>query len=85
MPELPEVEVLCRHLAPRLKGRRILEVRIQTRRSIQPISPQRFCTALQGARFAELQRRGKYLCFTLKKAGRFFSLVGHLGMTGRMY
>jgi formamidopyrimidine-DNA glycosylase len=43
--------------------------------------------ALRGAKFCELARRGKYLVFQLRQAGRAepLALVGHLGMTGRMY
>jgi len=43
--------------------------------------------ALRGAKFCGLARRGKYLLFKLRKAGRGEPLVlaGHLGMTGRMY
>jgi formamidopyrimidine-DNA glycosylase len=85
MPELPEVEVLCRHLAPRLQGRRILAVHVRTRRTIQPAPTPRFRDTLGGARFVTLERRGKYLRFTLRKARHSFPLIGHLGMTGRMY
>jgi formamidopyrimidine-DNA glycosylase len=41
---------------------------------------------LRGASFVELTRRGKYLLFEMLGAkGERFPLVGHLGMTGRMY
>jgi formamidopyrimidine-DNA glycosylase len=42
---------------------------------------------LQGARFIGLSRRGKYLLFEIQPRGQRESqiLVGHLGMTGRMY
>src|SRR5581483_1211890 len=50
-------------------------------------SPAEFETALRGATFTGLKRRGKYLLFELRpaKRGQPFTLVGHLGMTGRMY
>jgi formamidopyrimidine-DNA glycosylase len=42
---------------------------------------------LTGARFVGLTRRGKYLVFALRRPPErtAFSMVGHLGMTGRMY
>lgn len=87
MPELPEVEVLARHLAPLLRGRTIRAVRVRRARVIRPTSPRRLQQALVGATFAGLSRRGKYLLFSLHK-GKLRApilLVGHLGMTGRMY
>src|SRR5207249_5984390 len=44
-------------------------------------------SALIGTRFVGLARRGKYLVFTMRcpDGPREFSLLGHLGMTGRMY
>lgn len=87
MPELPEVEVLVRHLAPLLAGRRIRGVEIHRERVIQPETAETFGRALTGARFTSLTRRGKYLVFGLRApgTGREFPLLGHLGMTGRMF
>jgi formamidopyrimidine-DNA glycosylase len=87
VPELPEVEVLVRHLAPQLRDRTIERVGILRRRSLVSISPARFKRALCGSRIIDLTRRGKYLVFTLGRPGdgRTFPLLGHLGMTGRMY
>ena len=87
MPELPEVEVLVRHLAPLLKGSAIRGVEVRRTRVIRPTSERRLRCALAGARFTALTRRGKYLLFALKPPGRrpAVSLLGHLGMTGRMY
>jgi len=87
MPELPEVEVLVRHLAPLLKGKTIRGVEVRRARVIRPTSEQQFKRVLVGARFKELTRRGKYLLFALQSPGRrpAVSLLGHLGMTGRMY
>lgn len=87
MPELPEVEVLVRHLMPLLVGRRVRAVTVFRPRVIRPHRIEEFCRALQGARFAGLHRRAKYLVFALRRRGRRgeFSLIGHLGMTGRLY
>jgi formamidopyrimidine-DNA glycosylase len=87
MPELPEVEVLARHLAPLLKGRTIGNISVRRARVIAPTSELELADALKGATFTELNRRGKYLLFTLRqeKKSEPFTLVGHLGMTGRIY
>ena len=87
MPELPEVEVLVRHLAPLLKGRTIRAVRVRRAKVLAPASHREFTHALLGARFCGLSRRGKYLLFRLRQAKQAEPriLAGHLGMTGRMY
>jgi formamidopyrimidine-DNA glycosylase len=75
-------------LAPLLPGRRIRAVTVRRARArvLRPTTPRQLQHALRGARFDRLTRRGKYLVFELTSAQRRpFSLVGHLGMTGRMY
>jgi formamidopyrimidine-DNA glycosylase len=86
MPELPEVEVLVRHLAPALRNRKIKSVDVRRSRIISPSTGPQFSAKLRDARFLELTRRGKYLLFELRGPDRKkFTLIGHLGMTGRMY
>lgn len=86
MPELPEVEVLVRHLAPLVRGRKILAVQARRPKVLRPTTPAEFQRALSGATFLGLSRRGKYLLFQLRtKTGKSLILLGHLGMTGRMY
>jgi formamidopyrimidine-DNA glycosylase len=87
VPELPEVEVLVRHLAPLLEGRTIRAVQVHRAKVLAPTSMREFKRALLGAKFRGLTRRGKYLLFTLgpAKGAESRTLVGHLGMTGRMY
>jgi len=87
MPELPEVEVLVRHLAPLLKGRTVRAIQVCRSKVLGSVSTRQFARALLGARFCGLTRRGKYLLFQLRSANRpeVLSLTGHLGMTGRMY
>lgn len=87
MPELPEVEVLVRHLRRRLPGKTIRSVSVRRPRVIRPTSAAQLQRALRGATFTRITRRGKYLVFELARAGDSArrTLVGHLGMTGRMY
>jgi formamidopyrimidine-DNA glycosylase len=87
MPELPEVEVLARHLRPLIRGKRIRSVDVRRAKVLSPTSPRQFRRVLLGAKFVGLSRRGKYLLFKLRpKRGRQpVTLLGHLGMTGRMF
>lgn len=87
MPELPEVEVLVRHLAPLLKGRTIHALEVRRGRAIRPDAPKQFRRVLIGSTFKAVSRRGKYLVFRLTTAGRReeIRMLGHLGMTGRIY
>ena len=84
MPELPEVEILARHLHRRLPGRLVRRVEVLRPRSLRSEDPGEFARKLSGARFAAVERRGKYLLFSLVESGRTFRFAGHLGMTGRI-
>jgi formamidopyrimidine-DNA glycosylase len=87
MPELPEVEVLVRHLRPLIRGKTIREVLVRRKKVLAPTTVARIQKTLRGAKFIELTRRGKYLIFRLRPKNRRadFLLLGHLGMTGRMF
>jgi len=125
MPELPEVEVLVRHLNPLLKQRVIRHVEVRRLKSLGGTSNRTFASRLTGATISGVRRRGKYLIFHLRSSsinhqppqslnklrlstlnpqlpsaptcraeakrrmkpgeGGSTILVGHLGMTGRMY
>ncbi|HXS69436.1 MAG TPA: bifunctional DNA-formamidopyrimidine glycosylase/DNA-(apurinic or apyrimidinic site) lyase [Candidatus Polarisedimenticolia bacterium] len=86
MPELPEVEVLARRLAALLPGRTIQKAEVRRARIVLPASPGEFARKLRGATFVQLSRRGKYLLFEMRAhGGNTFPVIGHLGMTGRMY
>jgi len=87
MPELPEVEVLVRHLAPVLREKTVRGVHVHRARVLAGTSVRRMRKVLRGATFERVSRRGKYLSFQLRgpDSGASISLLGHLGMTGRMY
>ncbi len=82
MPELPEVEVTRRRIAPLLTGRRIREVRTTGDSYFFLTRPARLRRGLAGRRVRELGRRGKYLVAGLDDGAR---LVVHLGMTGQLF
>ncbi|MFE5775859.1 bifunctional DNA-formamidopyrimidine glycosylase/DNA-(apurinic or apyrimidinic site) lyase [Brachybacterium sp. NPDC056505] len=89
MPELPEVEVVRRGLAPHVDGRVITRVDVHEPRSLrrQIGGPDAFVQAVTGARVARLERRGKFLWWRLQdergdELGE--ALMTHLGMSGQM-
>jgi formamidopyrimidine-DNA glycosylase len=87
VPELPEIEVLVRHLRPLLRGKIIRGVAVRRAKVLSPTAPRKFRRVLTGAKITGLSRRGKYLLFQLqsKNAAAPVTLLGHLGMTGRMF
>ena len=83
MPELPEVEVVRRGLAPYLTGTRISRVSVEDARSVRRhvSGPVDFAATLAGRRVEAVSRRGKYLWMVLDGDD---ALVVHLGMSGQM-
>ncbi len=82
MPELPEVEVCRRLLAPKLVGRRIASVRCGPPSYFFLTPPRRLEQSLVGEPVTALERQGKYLLMALGEGRR---LLLHLGMTGQLY
>lgn len=80
MPELPEVETVCRGLAAKLEGRRLKRV-IQRRPDLRFPLPPSFAERLSGRRVIRVSRRAKYILIDLDDRN---VVVAHLGMTGRM-
>jgi len=81
MPELPEVETVCRQLEPEIEGRRIELLEVHDPRWCRPMSPAGLEKAVAGRTIEGLGRRGKYLLLGLD-GGR--TLVMHLRMTGNL-
>jgi formamidopyrimidine-DNA glycosylase len=82
VPELPEVEVTRRLLAPRVVGRRIASVRCGPPSYFFLTPPRRLVTALAGRVVRSLARQGKYLLMDLDDDQR---VLLHLGMTGQLF
>lgn len=78
MPELPEVEVTRRGLAPHLVGRTIAAVTVREARLRWPIP--RSVRRLAGRTVRALTRRGKYLLIDCDGG----HLIVHLGMSGSL-
>jgi formamidopyrimidine-DNA glycosylase len=80
MPELPEVETVCRGLAARLEGRTLVRVE-QRRPDLRLPFPPRFAARLTGRRIERIGRRAKYILVFLDGG---LVLIVHLGMSGRL-
>jgi formamidopyrimidine-DNA glycosylase len=77
MPELPEVEVTRRALAPHVEGRAVRRMVVRDGRLRWPV-PKRLPQWLAGQAVERLERRGKYLLWRLPVG----TLISHLGMSG---
>ncbi|NKB55363.1 MAG: bifunctional DNA-formamidopyrimidine glycosylase/DNA-(apurinic or apyrimidinic site) lyase [Alphaproteobacteria bacterium] len=80
MPELPEVETVCRGLRGPLEGRRLVRVE-QRRPNLRFPIPERFPERLTGRTVLRVERRAKFILITLDDDT---VLIAHLGMSGRM-
>lgn len=80
MPELPEVETICRGLASTLIGKRFINV--QTfRDNLRFPFPDNFTKSLDGRKVTRVSRRAKYILIHLDNNT---TLMAHLGMSGRI-
>ncbi len=80
MPELPEVETVMRGLDGHLTGRRIAVARLN-RPDIRFLVPPELPAVLAGAVVLGFRRRGKFMLMRLDSG---YSVLIHLGMSGRM-
>ncbi len=83
MPELPEVEVTRRGIAPPLVGQTVSNVVIRTPRLRYPIPPD-LTQHLVGRTLTRITRRGKYLLFDFGIGIGIGTLLLHLGMSGSL-
>ena len=90
MPELPEVEVTRRGIAPHLEGKTITSVAVRHRGMRWPV-PADLEATLAGLAVQRVERRGKYLLIECVKAPSRKSgsspvgwLILHLGMSGSL-
>jgi len=80
MPELPEVETVCRGLATVLEGRVLTRVTARRPDLRIPLPPD-LSARLTGNRVLRVGRRAKYILLTFADGA---VLIAHLGMAGRM-
>jgi formamidopyrimidine-DNA glycosylase len=80
MPELPEVETVCRGLAANLLRARVTEI-IVRRKDLRAPVPANLKSAIEGRMLLSITRRAKYILFHFDDGQ---VLIAHLGMSGRM-
>ncbi|MGE0733431.1 MAG: bifunctional DNA-formamidopyrimidine glycosylase/DNA-(apurinic or apyrimidinic site) lyase [Alphaproteobacteria bacterium] len=80
MPELPEVETVCRGLRPVMEGRRIERLTLRRPDLRFPI-PKDFAARVGGKIISRIERRAKYILMHLDTGD---VVIAHLGMSGRM-
>lgn len=81
MPELPEVETVCRVMRHALLGKRITRVEVVPDAIVfSRVAPAAIETALLRRTVRGVGRRGKFFWLTLTGAGP--TVFGHLGMSG---
>ncbi len=80
MPELPEVETICRGLSSSLKGAKIARADVR-RTGLRFEFPQKLVSKLEGRTLLQIHRRAKYILIDLDDG---HSLIIHLGMSGRL-
>ncbi|MCZ7566778.1 MAG: bifunctional DNA-formamidopyrimidine glycosylase/DNA-(apurinic or apyrimidinic site) lyase [Burkholderiales bacterium] len=79
MPELPEVEITRRGIAPHLAGSILAGVAVRNRGLRWPV-PHGLARVLVGERVRGVARRGKYLVIQCERG----ALIVHLGMSGSL-
>lgn len=85
MPELPEVEITRRGIAPHLRGQTVTGVVVRDRRMRWPV-PRGLERALTGSTVRGISRRGKYLLLDCTRGTPENTgwLILHLGMSGSL-
>ena len=81
MPELPEVETVIRFIRPHIIGKTILGVKFPWSKACEGSSVDQFKKNTIGSKIRALERRGKYIIFSIDTA--WFTV--HLRMTGHLY
>ena len=80
MPEVPEVELVVRHLNQLVSGRGIFEAKLLRQRLAPATLQNDFSRNFAGSKINFVHRRGKHVLFDLDN-GR--TLITHLRMSGR--
>lgn len=80
MPELPEVEIICRGLRSSIINSVIKQTKVFCYKLRKPVDPN-ISSKLHNKRIIDIQRRAKYILIMLSDKT---SLIIHLGMSGRI-
>lgn len=78
MPELPEVEIVCRNLNKIIGNNASVHSWLFFRKDLRFVLPQKALRGLIGFKIHNIFRRAKFIIFDLDR----YYIVSHLGMTG---
>jgi formamidopyrimidine-DNA glycosylase len=81
MPELPEIEVICRGIRSFLIGRTVTAIRCSGKKLRHPVPMEAMQRVMVNQKITSVERRAKFLQLGLEKGEM---LVIHLGMTGNL-
>lgn len=81
MPELPEIEVICRGIRPHLLDRRVTAIHHSGKQLRRTVPIELLRRELIGHTITAVTRRAKYLEITMDNGAM---LIMHLGMTGNL-
>ncbi|TKB23982.1 bifunctional DNA-formamidopyrimidine glycosylase/DNA-(apurinic or apyrimidinic site) lyase [Desulfopila sp. IMCC35006] len=81
MPELPEVEVVCRGLRPFLIGHTVNAIHWSGKKLRHPVQMEAMQQAVINRKITTIERRAKFLQISLSSGAM---LIIHLGMTGNL-
>ena len=79
MPELPEVEVVCRYLRSNIVEKKIHEINVFADKLVKNVSVEELKNFLVGQIITNIRRRGKYILIDFEKN----TIVSHLRMEGK--
>src|SRR6266699_5632424 len=82
MPELPEVEAVCRKLRRQAIGATLADAHIERLRITEPQNPREVEARLRGRAIERIDRRGKNILIILSGG---LTMRVHLRMTGNLY
>ncbi|GAT75296.1 formamidopyrimidine-DNA glycosidase [Ehrlichia ruminantium] len=80
MPELPEVEIVCKILSTKIVGKTILKIQIN-RYDLRTRITEKLADVVQRCYISKILRKGKYIIFILNNQ---YYIVIHLGMSGTL-
>ena len=81
MPELPEIETICRALKSQILNLDIIQVKKQTNLNLRQEIPHNIEQQLENQKIIDIERRAKYILIHLNNAN---TLIIHLGMSGKL-
>ncbi|THB64285.1 MAG: bifunctional DNA-formamidopyrimidine glycosylase/DNA-(apurinic or apyrimidinic site) lyase [Gammaproteobacteria bacterium] len=79
MPELPEVETICRGISPHIEGHSIAQTVIRNHNLRYPID-QNLANHVEKQKIIKIWRRSKYIILSLETG----TIIIHLGMSGTL-